>query len=359
MTLPGDHEASRMWAGLPLLDRLVESGEALASEEVARIVGARSVKGIGSALRPTGETLVRSGIRLEEAVRRRTLRRRPVWTAGHRIRQARHVLDMERRYFTDPRDGYDPLTAEPEADWRGPVLVLRSLRSSGGVFRIDGGMAELDDLLEPGWFDLGLDSDRSQAGEVFVERMESGEDGTQAAVPDGYGENGIWVRGRFDFANPQVAGAIGTGRFPTMYVHVCEGAWVERRLPLIDAVRQTDAVRLAEGFMGSGRPTAWHGVEPERHFRYVNWISARPDWNARRSAPPLRMRLRCWYDVVIETPGARPVVLHEEGLRGDEARTAGRAIARWRETRGLGPGHPVQVRQVRISGKQPRPMSPA
>ncbi|MDE0281565.1 MAG: hypothetical protein OXN16_10870 [Gammaproteobacteria bacterium] len=358
MTLPEDHEASRMWAGLPLLDRLVENGEALASEEVACIVGARSVKGIGSALRPTGETLVRSGIRLEEAVRRRTVRRRSVWTAGDRIRQARHVLDMERRFFTDPRDGYDPLTADPEADWRGPVVVLRSLRSSGGMFRIDGGMAELDDLLEPGWFDLGLDSDRSQVGEVFVERIEPGKDGTQAAVPDGYGENGIWVRGRYDYAHPQVAGAIGTGRFPMMYVHVREAAWVERRLPLIDAVRQTDAVRLAEGLMGSSRPTAWHGVEPERYFRYVNWISARPEWNARRSAPPIWMRLRCWYDVVIEAPGARPVVLHEEGLRGDEARTAGRAIARWRETRGLGPGHPVQVRQVRISGKQPRPMSP-
>ena len=132
-----------MWAGLPLLDRLVESGEALASEEVARIVGTGSVKGIGSALRPTGDTLARSGIRFEEAVRRRTVRRRSVWTAGDRIRQARHVLDMERRFFTDPCDGHDPLTADPEMDWRGPVLVLRSLRSSGGVFRIDGGMAEL------------------------------------------------------------------------------------------------------------------------------------------------------------------------------------------------------------------------
>lgn len=58
--------------------------------------------------------------------------------------------------------------------WAG-LPLLDHLVESGGVFRIDGGMAELDDLLEPGWFNLGLDSDRSQVGEVFVERIEPGE----------------------------------------------------------------------------------------------------------------------------------------------------------------------------------------
>ncbi|MXY63888.1 MAG: hypothetical protein F4206_13240 [Gammaproteobacteria bacterium] len=355
MTASGDMD----WAGLPLLDRLVESDEPLASEEVARIVGARSVQGIGSTLRPTGVTLALSGIRLDEAVRRRTVRRRPVWAAGDRIRQARHVLDMERRRFTDPRDEHDLLTAEPGADWRGPVLVLRTLKSSGKVLRIDGGMAELDELLDSGRFDLDLGRKPEHTGEVFVERIESGEDGTQAAVPDGYGEHGIWVRGSHDHANPRVAGAIGTGRFPMMFARVSEAVWVERRLPLIDAVRQAEATRLAEGFLEGRGLTVWHPAEPERCFRYVNWISARWDRKERHSAPPLRMRLRCWYDVVIGVPGgARPVVLHQEGLRGDEVRTAAQAIARWREARGFGPDHLAQIREVRISGKQPRPLSP-
>ena len=77
-----------------------------------------------------------------------------------------------------------------------------------------------------------------------------------------------------------------------------------------------------------------------------------------RYAPPLRMRLRlrCWYEVVIEGAKGRRIVLREEGLRGDDARTTSRAIGRWRELEGKGAREPIAVREFRIAKRQPRPM---
>ena len=68
------------------------------------------------------------------------------------------------------------------------------------------------------------------------------------------------------------------------------------------------------------------------------------------------MRLRCWYEVVIGTATGRCIVLREEGLRGDDARTTGRAIGRWRKMQDKGAGEPVAVREFRIAKRQPRPM---
>lgn len=352
-------DSSRHWAGLPLLDRLLGGNEFLTSQEVARIVGARSIKGVGSVLKPTRATLERAGIRLEEAVRRRKMQRRTVWTAGKRIRQARHVLNIERQRFArGPRRLVVP-TGEPEPDYRGPILIIRALKVWGDVYQIDGGMTELDCLIDDEFLGPVADETDWRVGEVFVERIEPAESGTEIPVPIGYEENGIWVRGEYDYAHSQVAGAIGTGRFPTMFAYVGEAAWVERRMPLVDAARQVDAIRISEGFLSRGNKTGWHVVNQDQRFRHVWWMSSRADWNARRSAPPLRMRLRCWYDVVIELLGGRRVVLHEEGLRGDEGRTASRAIARWRATRDEPAGRLVSVRDIRISKKQPRPIPPA
>ena len=75
-----EHDMARYWSGLAILERLSETGAGLASEEVAAILGARSVKGIGSALSGTRSSLGEVGIRLDEAVHRR---------AGARI----HALD--------------------------------------------------------------------------------------------------------------------------------------------------------------------------------------------------------------------------------------------------------------------------
>ena len=84
----------------------------------------------------------------------------------------------------------------------------------------------------------------------------------------------------------------------------------------------------------------WQDIEAESCFRYVSWIGAR-GLDGPRHAPPLRMRLRCWYEVVIKTAKGRRTVLREEGLRGDDARTTSRAIGRWRKFQDKGAGEPV------------------
>ena len=89
-------DLARHWAGLPLLTRLAQGGTELSSEQVGTILGTRNVKGIGAALSCTRFTLGASGIRMEEAAVRRTVRGRSVWSAGPRIHQAMHVLEQER-----------------------------------------------------------------------------------------------------------------------------------------------------------------------------------------------------------------------------------------------------------------------
>ena len=56
------------------------------------------------------------------------------------------------------------------------------------------------------------------------------------------------------------------------------------------------------------------------------------------------------------TAKGRRIVLREEGLRDDDARTTSRAIGRWRELEGKGAREPIAVREFRIAKRQPRPM---
>ena len=346
---------ARYWAGLPLFARLSDVGTELWSMEVGALLGTRSVKGIGAALSGTRDTLSAAGIRMDEAAIRRTVRGRSVWTGGPRIRQAMHVLEQERYRWTggDGREDVPIEDARPEDP--GPVLVLRALKSRGNVYRIDGGMAELDEILEDDRFEIG-DARRESIGEIFVAGIESGKDRGEHPVPDGYGENGIWVRGEHDYAEPWVPGAIGTGLWSTMISWVGEATWVERRIPFVDTRRQMAKVRAENSRSFSGDAIErWRDMEEDVCFRYVSWIGAR-GLDGPRHAPPLRMRLRCWHEVVIETAKGRRIVLHEEGLRGDEARTTSRAIGRWRELEGRGAREPVAVLEYRIAKRQPRPM---
>ena len=349
-------DIARYWSGLAILERLSGTGTGLASEEVAAILGARSVKGIGSALSGTRSSLSQAGIRLDEAVRRRAVRGYTVWTAGPRIRQAQHALEHARRMWTR-RERRDPAPVEEVPPGHpGPVLVLRALKSRGDVYRIDGAMAELDAILEDEWFEIE-DEGLGSIGEVFIDRIEPGHDACGQPVPEGYGENGIWVRGTYDYAQPRVAGAIGSGRYSTMIAWIGEAIWVERRIALVDAVRQVEEVR-AEGWLLPKEPKGrWQDVDEEKCFRYVNWIGAR-GLDGPRSAPPLRMRLRCWYEIVVETGKRKRIVLREEGLRGDDARTVARAIDRWRKTQAKHANELVVVREVRIAKSQPRPTAP-
>ncbi len=349
-------ELARHWAGLAILERLSEAGSELSSEEVSAILGTRNAKGIGSALRPTGDTLNRAGIRFDETVSRRTVRGRIVWTGGPRVRQAVQVLEQERsRWMNKRRQDAVPLV-EVQSDHPGPVLVLRALKSRQELFRVLGGMSELDEFLEVEWLDIG-EGKYEVIGEIFIDRIEPGADGCKHPIPEGYGENGIWVRGTHDYARPGVAGGIGSGMSP-MIACVGIATWVERRIALVDAVRQLEAVRAAEDLlMLRDTKPLWHDVEAQKSFLYVNWIGARGIAGP-SSAPPLRMRLRCWYEIVIETAAQKRVVLREEGLRGDDERTVTRAIARWRESNAASASEQVLVREFRIAKRQPRPMPP-
>ena len=338
-----------------MLARLSEAGTELSSGEVGALLGTRSVKGIGAALSGTRNTLFAAGIRMEEAAIRRTVRGRSVWTGGPRIRQAMQVLEEQRYRWTDS-DGRDDVPIEDaRSEDPGPVLVLRALKSRGIVYRIDGGMAELDEILEDSRFEIG-DARRESIGEIFVAGIVPGKDGREHPVPDGYGENGIWVRGEHDYAEPRVAGAIGTGIWSTMITWLGVATWVERRIALVDAQRQVTKVRAEKSWSFSGDTIErWRDIEEDVCFRYVSWIGAR-GLDGPRHAPPLRMRLRCWYEVVIETAKGRRIVLRQEGLRGDDARTTSRAMGRWRKVQDKGESEHVSAREFRIAKRQPRPM---
>ena len=164
-------------------------------------------------------------------------------------------------------------------------------------------------------------------------------------------------RRMYDYADPRVAGAIGTGQDPTLFAWIGEASRVERRTALVDAVRQVERVRAGRSPVGGDPDPKWRAVDEEDRFRYVNRSGADVP-SGRRSAPPLRMRLRCWYEILIETAGRKRVVLREEGLRGDDRRTAARAIDRWRRTHAKNVDELVVVREVRIAKRQPRPLPP-
>ena len=135
-------ERSRLetyWAGLAILDHLASNGATLGSEEVREMLGARSTKGIGAALSHTRWSLECEGIRLDEALRRRTVGGRSAWSAGPRIAQARHALARTRRSWLrgEREAGADIIDVSP--GYRGPVLVLGSLKLKVGLYLLEEG----------------------------------------------------------------------------------------------------------------------------------------------------------------------------------------------------------------------------
>lgn len=93
-----------------MLERLVEPGSSLSTEDLAAILGTKGVTGVGAALAGTRHSLRESGIRLDEALIKRSVRGRTVWSQGPRIQQTIHVLRRHRHEFMNddpqprPRD---------------------------------------------------------------------------------------------------------------------------------------------------------------------------------------------------------------------------------------------------------------
>ena len=346
---------ARYWAGLPILERLGEDGAPLSSEEVRAMLGTRSVKGIGAAFSQTRQSLEEAGVRLDEVLCKRTAGGRTAWCAGPRIAQGRHVLRRARRRWLRSEREDGPAIVDAPPGHPGPVLVLRALKSTGAAYRINGDLDHLEAVLDDEGLVLG-DEAHDFMGEIFIERIEPGEDGVEHRVPEGYEENGIWIRGEHDYAHPRVAGAIGSGRYPAMMAYIAEARWVERRIVLDDAAEQVETVTAEDWAMGEERWSRWREVGSHEGLRYVNWIAPYSVHDT-RSAPPLRMRLRCWYEVVIETRARKRIVLREEGLRGDNVRTASRALERWRGSEARHRNELVVVRDIRVAKSQPRPMA--
>ena len=348
------NDIDRHWAALPILEHLETEGANLTSEQMRALLGARSTKGIGAAMSQTKATLLDAGIRLDEALCRRTVRKRTEWRAGPRIAQARHELERTRRMWQwlASKPGEDSGLVDAPASHTGPVLVLRTLRSMLKLYEVEGSLSDLD-----AWLDddgIAPQEGHETVGEIFIDRIETAPETPRRQVPEGYGENGIWIRGRHDHAHPHVATGAGSGRYPSITACIAEANWLERKLVLDHPIEQIETAIAHRDYLGLREREKWTEVEHEQRFRYVHWIGAR-GLAGKRTAAPLRMRLRCWYEIVIETATGKRIVLHEEGLRGDDSRTASRAIERWRHRRTPGQNTLVVVHEVRIAKRQPRP----
>ena len=349
-----DEQSEKYEHALPILTHLATEGEPLSSAAVATMLGTRSVRGIGSALRPTRSVLGMAGIRLDEALTRQHKGRKAQWVGGPRVRQAEHVLrQRDERYERVPRDKTESL-APPHEGYRGPILVLGALVTRGYLYAMDGPLTTLDALLGADDFILGEEAYES-LGEVFIDRIVPGDNGDAQPVPPGYEENGIWIRGEHDYADPKVAGAIGSGRWARMTAWIGRAWWIERQVMAGNVIEQKIEAGADRWEQAAEGPNGWKRVNDTEHFPFVYWIAG-PNMHGHRSAPPLRMRLRCWREVVIRTADNRAVKLKEEGIRGDDRRTARRAIARWREE--TSSDEAVEVETVRVARQQPRPRDP-
>ncbi len=347
-------EDLRFRGGLAVLERLAMPFASLESTEVARLLGAKGPKGIGSAFHSLRSTLENRGIAFHEAVRREPGRAGSVWTAGPRIEQARHVAGLEWRLHEDPAAFWDGVPMEtPGPAHVGPVLVLRALHSAGEIFAFPNFTTLVDVVDDRSVVNIPADHRVRFLGEVFIHRIEPGHDGAFHRVPEGYGENGLWIRGGHDFCDegrvwdPGCDAALQGGE---VYALVCDMFWIERRVALVDAVRQWE--RAAVGAVHDQEH--WKPIRPGERFRTVGWISR--DILKGRRPPPVFLRTRFWHDVHIVTDGGRRTVLREEGIRGDVDRTAVRAVMRWRRKRRSRSGMRVTIRSVGVSPRQPRPL---
>ena len=181
--------------------RLAATPDGIGTEEVSPILGLESSKGIGSRLRATRTEIESQGIRLKHAVVRTPRSRGPgsTWMAGPRIEHALHVLRRTRKRIEQPFDRRrEPW---PEKDYKGPVLVLRALLHAYELSPIpdgiDGAGGIVNDIEEP----LVEEKPYRSLGEVFIERIELGDESSKIPIPPGYEQHGEWVRGHDDYGS--------------------------------------------------------------------------------------------------------------------------------------------------------------
>ena len=342
--------------GVRVLERLRARSAPIDRDEMLKLLAATDGHQINATLTAMFAMLGNEGgMQSGEAVQRHGEGKKSQWSAGPRCAQARHIAKMHHDAWWDKSKERGTITDVAPSE-PGPKLVLRTRFGEGEIVEFDGGREALAEALD----DDGL-TDRAQRWmtpqETFIERIERSGHPREREVPQGYGEHGIWIRGKHDHEAAEVPEELLEQGGRTLYAYVQRGFTAERTIALIDAARQTDEVRRRS--MGRLEVSAWwRRVENPNPQQHVCWIStgpyARPRW-----APPFEMRARCWREVTIVGAANRArTTITVEGMRGEDARTARRAITQWRSEDAARSKVTVETEPMQTSEGQPRPTDP-
>ena len=339
--------------GVRVLERLCERADEIGRDEMLELLEAANGREIHAQLSKLFVELAgEGGIRSSEAVERRGEGRRSIWSRGPRCAQALHVARLHRDAWKHRTPSGRPAIIDVAPEAAGPKLVLRTMLCDGDIIEFKGGREALAEALRDDT--LTCRTRWRKPEEIFIEHIEDGPRNTAPEVPLGYGEHGLWVRGKLDHRLGEVPEEILDRTGETLYAYVRAGQTAERTIVLGSAARQGDEVRRR--WMGGAEISSWwREVDQAGPQRHVCWVSTDP-YSHPKWAPPLEMRARCWRDVILELENGRTVTVSVEGMRGEDARTAERAIARWRTEDPSRSGIEVKVRSVEIAQKQPRPV---
>ena len=342
--------------GVRVLERLCERNEETGRDEMLALLGVSNGREIHSRLSKLfAELASEGGIRSREAIKRRGEGKRSTWSRGPRCAQALHIARLINKAWTDRRTpGRGRVITDVAPDAPGAKLVLRGTFCDGEIIAFTGGRQALAEALEDET--LVYEGHWRDPEEIWIERIEPRPRDPAPKIPFGYDENGVWIRGSLDHVAAEVPHEMLDHADRKLYAYVRRSEAFERTVTLDDAARQMDEIRTR--WMGRSDVSAWwRRINSAKPQSDVRWISTGP-YSDRKWAPPVEMRARCWRDVTIRGANGTTATINVEGMRGDDARTAARAIARWRDEDPSRCGADVEVRSIRIAREQPRPVDP-
>ena len=222
------------------------------------------------------------------------------------------------------------------------VLVLRALRHESHWVEVLGGPDTdvlIRELVDEDWRARGVET-ATRIGEVFAHALLRGDTGEPfESIEYDWREHGEAIRGEDD-EQPWNAAAPLSGAETRVEVCLAEARYIERRVPFVDL---PGSVRRAKAAVDAGDESGWTPVADGPVFRYVRAL--RED-GADDSSD---LRLRTLYTVELVYAPGRSVVLVEEGLRGQLADIASKAVesARVSERWRVEPGEPIFVKRMR------------
>ena len=340
-----------------VLERLCDRNEPIGRDEMLALLEVSNGREIHSRL---GKLFVEisseGGIDSDEAMIRRGEGRRSTWSRGPRCAQALHAARMSHRTWGIKRNRGGEMTITDVApDAPGAKLVVRGWFCDGDIVEFKGGRGTLLEALED---ETLVGEWRSVTPEeVWIERIEPGEGKRAQEVPFGYEENGVWVRGRLDHTAGTMPDKILDDADRTLYAYVQEIETFERTVALDeDVTGQVDEIRTRS--KKRSEVTAWWRPVKNGKPRSVRWISTSAYTSTPRWAPPFEMRARCWRDVTIRAANGTRAKVSVESMRGDDARTCARAIARWRARDRSRTEMEVEVEAVEVAREQPGWLEP-